>query len=117
MQVNDFVCLSDRAYTHEQVLVMEKIILGKLEWTLTVPTTYVFLVRFIKASIQPDEELENMVYFLSELGVMHYYPTIMYCPSMLAASAVYAARCTLNKTPAWNDTLKLHTGYSESQLM
>lgn len=55
-----------------------------------------------------------MVYFLAELGIMHY--TIMYSPSMIAASAVYAARCTLKKTP-WNETLKLYTGFSEPQLM
>lgn len=113
-EVNDFVCISDRAYTHTQILVMEKTILGKLEWTLTVPTPYVFLVRFIKASI-PDEQVENMVYFFAELALMH-YDTIMYCPSMVAASAVYAARCTLNMNPAWNETLKLHTGFSEPQL-
>ncbi|XP_019433324.1 PREDICTED: G2/mitotic-specific cyclin S13-7-like isoform X2 [Lupinus angustifolius] len=114
-EVHDFVCLSDRAFIHEEILAMEKIILGKLEWTLTVPTPYVFLVRFIKASV-PDQELENMAHFLSELGMMH-YATLMYCPSMVAASAVFAARCTLNKTPIWNETLKLHTGYSEKQLM
>ncbi|KAF4352169.1 hypothetical protein F8388_004473 [Cannabis sativa] len=115
-EVNDFVCLSDRAYTHEQILRMEKIILGKLEWTLTVPTPYVFLVRFIKASFPGDKQLEHMVYFLAELGMMH-YATIMYCPSMIAASAVYAARCTLNVGPVWNDTLKLHTGFAETQLI
>ncbi|KAK6244355.1 hypothetical protein QUC31_010764 [Theobroma cacao] len=115
-EVNDLVCIADRAYSHEQILIMEKTILGKLEWTLTVPTTYVFLARFIKASIPDDEKMENMVYFLAELGVMH-YESIRYCPSMVAASAVYAARCTLNKTPAWTDTLKFHTGYSEAQLM
>ncbi|XP_062111915.1 G2/mitotic-specific cyclin S13-7-like [Humulus lupulus] len=115
-EVNDFVCLSDRAYTHEQILRMEKIILGKLEWTLTVPTPYVFLVRFIKASFPGDKQLEHMVYFLAELGMMH-YATIMYCPSMIAASAVYAARCTLNMGPVWNDTLKLHTGFTEPQLI
>ncbi|KAJ7976564.1 Cyclin [Quillaja saponaria] len=113
--VDELVCLADKAYNNQQILVMEKIILGKLEWTLTVPTPYVFLVRFIKASI-PDQELENMANFLSELGMMH-YATIMYCPSMVAASAVFAARCSLKKTPAWNETLKLHTGYSEEQLM
>jgi len=57
-----------------------------------------------------------MTHFLSELGMMN-YATLMYCPSMVAASAVFAARCTLNKTPLWNDTLKLHTGYSQEQLM
>ncbi|KAG6619649.1 hypothetical protein I3842_Q092100 [Carya illinoinensis] len=114
-EVDDFVHLSDSAYTNKQILVMEKIILGKLEWTLTVPTPYVFLVRFIKASL-PDQELENMVYFLAELGMMH-YATIMHCPSMIAASAVYAARCTVKRIPAWNETLKLHTGFSEPQLI
>ncbi|GKV49610.1 hypothetical protein SLEP1_g56351 [Rubroshorea leprosula] len=113
-EVNDLVCIADRAYSHEQILVMEKTILGKLEWTLTVPTHYVFLVRFLKASI-PDEKMENMVFFLAELGMMQ-YEAIMFCPSMVAASAVYAARCTLNKKPAWTDTLKHHTGYSEEQL-
>ncbi|KAK4272428.1 hypothetical protein QN277_020989 [Acacia crassicarpa] len=115
-QVNDFVFLSDRAYTHEQILAMEKTILGKLEWTLTVPTHYVFLVRFIKASL-PDEELENTVHFLAELGLMNYETMIRHSPSKVAASAVYAARCTLNKSPSWNETLSLHTGYSEEQLM
>ncbi|KAL4612123.1 hypothetical protein ACB092_08G176100 [Castanea dentata] len=55
-QVNDFICLSDYAYTREQIPVMEKAILGKLEWYLTVPTAYVFLVRFIKASVSLDKE-------------------------------------------------------------
>ncbi|KAL3533492.1 hypothetical protein ACH5RR_007013 [Cinchona calisaya] len=114
-EVNDFVCMSDRAYTHKQVLHMEKRILGGLEWYLTVPTPYVFLVRFIKASI-PDSSMENMVYFLAELGMMN-YATIIYCPSMIAASAVYAARCILNKSPLWDETLKLHTGFSEPQLL
>ncbi|KAJ6967865.1 hypothetical protein D5086_028847 [Populus alba] len=113
-EVNDLVCISDRAYTHEQILVMEKTILANLEWTLTVPTHYVFLARFIKASI-PEKGMENMVYFLAELGLMH-YDTVMFCPSMVAASAVYVARCTLNKTPSWTETLEKHTGFSEPQL-
>ncbi|KAL8120983.1 hypothetical protein AgCh_017954 [Apium graveolens] len=38
-EVNDFTKISDNAYTN-QVLVMEKKILGGLEWNLTVPTPY-----------------------------------------------------------------------------
>ncbi|XP_074373308.1 G2/mitotic-specific cyclin S13-7-like isoform X2 [Apium graveolens] len=115
-EVNDFVCISDRAYSHQQVLVMEKKVLGGLEWNLTVPTPYVFLVRFIKASLPNEPDVNNMTFFLAELGMMN-YATVMYCPSMVAASAVYGARCTLNKTPRWNDTLKLHTGFSEARLL
>lgn len=116
-EVNDFVFISDNAYVREQVLVMEKSILEKLEWYLTVPTPYVFLIRYIKASIPSDKEMENMVLFLAEMGLMHYSTIILYCPSMIAASAVYAARCTLGKHPFWTETLKHHTGYSADQLM
>ncbi|KAI9196098.1 hypothetical protein LWI28_021000 [Acer negundo] len=115
-EVNDFVFISDNAYAREQVLAMEKSILGKLEWHLTVPTPYVFLVRYVKASIPSDMEMENMVFFLAELGLMQYPTIVMYSPSIIAASAVYAARCTLEKSPIWTDTLKHHTGYSEDQL-
>ncbi|KAJ0978955.1 hypothetical protein J5N97_014429 [Dioscorea zingiberensis] len=113
-EVNDFICISDKAYTREQILAMEKEILNELEWNLTVPTPYVFLVRFLKAS-HCDEEMENMVFFFAELAMVH-YSMIKYCPSMLAASAVYAARCTLNKSPLWSETLQCHTGFSEPEL-
>ncbi|XP_021745825.1 G2/mitotic-specific cyclin S13-7-like [Chenopodium quinoa] len=114
-EVNDFVSISERAYSNEQILKMEKAILGQLEWYITVPTPYVFLSRYIKASI-PDGEMENLVYFLSELALMH-YGSISFCPSMVAASAVYVARLTLFKAPGWTETLRTHTGFSESQLM
>ncbi|CAI9774551.1 unnamed protein product [Fraxinus pennsylvanica] len=116
-EVSDFIAISDNAYIREQVLLMEKAILGKLEWYLTVPTPYVFLVRYAKASVPADQEMESMAFFFAELGLMNYSTIIQYCPSKLAAAAVYAARCTLNKTPLWNETLNHHTGYSEDQLM
>lgn len=56
-KVSDFIAISDNAYIREQVLLMEKAILGKLEWYLTVPTAYVFLVRYAKASVPADQEV------------------------------------------------------------
>ncbi|ONK55438.1 uncharacterized protein A4U43_UnF3370 [Asparagus officinalis] len=114
-QVEDFICISDRAYSQEQILAMEKSILNRLEWSLTVPTPYVFLVRFIKAAMC-DKEMEHMVYFFAELGLIQ-YSMIMYSPSTVAASAVYAARCTLKKSPLWTESLKHYTGFSEPQLL
>ncbi|KAD6453324.1 hypothetical protein R6Q59_015166 [Mikania micrantha] len=115
-EVTDLIEISDNAYPREQILTMEKAILGHLGWYLTVPTPYVFLVRYSKASLPYDSEMENMVFFLTELGLIHYSVIITNCPSKLAASAVYAARCTLKKTPAWTETLKHHTGYYEHEL-
>ncbi|KAI5420878.1 Cyclin-B1-4 [Lathyrus oleraceus] len=40
------------------------------------------------------EQMENMVNFLAELSMMYYVAVSSYSPSMIAASAVYAARCT-----------------------
>ncbi|OMO78122.1 hypothetical protein COLO4_24824 [Corchorus olitorius] len=118
-QIRDLVSISDYAFVEKQILAMEKAILEKLEWYLTVPTPYVFLIRYIKASVllSSDLEMENMVFFLAELGIAHYDTVVLYSPSMLAAAAVYAARCTLNRSPFWTATLKHHTGYSEEQLM
>ncbi|KAL7084685.1 hypothetical protein ACP275_14G236900 [Erythranthe tilingii] len=116
-EVSDFIAISDNAYVREQVLLMEKAILGKLEWYLTVPTPYVFLIRYIKASVPADKEMENMTYFFAELGLTNYSTIVNYSPSKLSASAVYAARCTLRRIPSWTDTLEHHTGYSEDQLM
>ncbi|PKA55714.1 Cyclin-B1-1 [Apostasia shenzhenica] len=115
-EVQDFILISDGAYTRVQVLRMEKKILNKLEWSLTYPTPYVFIVRFLKAAIS-DKEMESMTFFFAELALMH-YSMVRFCPSMLAASAVYAACCTLKKksTP-WSKTLEYHTSFSEEQLM
>lgn len=69
MQVNDFVCISDNAYVRDQVLVMEKAILGKLEWYLTVPTPYVFLVRYIKASDPSGKEVFVLINVFSDTAI------------------------------------------------
>ncbi|CDY11026.1 BnaA03g46850D [Brassica napus] len=69
-QVNDLLYITDNSYQSKQILLMEKTIMGSLEWYLTVPTQYVFLARSIKAA-NPDPEMENKVHFLAELGLMH----------------------------------------------
>uniref|UniRef100_A0A7N0UVL9 Cyclin C-terminal domain-containing protein n=1 Tax=Kalanchoe fedtschenkoi TaxID=63787 RepID=A0A7N0UVL9_KALFE len=94
----------------------EKTILGHLEWALTVATPYVFVIRFIKVSLA-NKKMEQMAHFPSEPGMMRYGVAVMFCPSLVAASTVYAARCTLKKTPAWDATLQLYIGFSEARLL
>uniref|UniRef100_A0A7C9AH39 Uncharacterized protein n=1 Tax=Opuntia streptacantha TaxID=393608 RepID=A0A7C9AH39_OPUST len=115
-EVNDFICICANAYTKEQVLAMEKAILEKLEWNLTVATPYVFLVRFIKATVPSDKKLENMAFYLAENGLMHYQIIVSFCPSLIAAASVYVAMHTLNSGLVWTETLKHYTGYAEEQL-
>nr|GEZ30019.1 G2/mitotic-specific cyclin S13-7-like [Tanacetum cinerariifolium] len=116
VNVNSMSYISDNTYSSDQILAMESDILSHLSWCLTVPTPYMFTVRYIKASLPPDNEVVNMTFFFTELGLMDYLVTISNNPSKLAASVVYAARCTLNKTPAWTETLRHYTGYAEDQI-
>ncbi|KAJ1694937.1 hypothetical protein LUZ63_011635 [Rhynchospora breviuscula] len=113
-QVDDLIEISNYAYERAAILEKEKQVLNKLDWYLTVPTLYMFLVRFIKAA-RADKEMENMVCFLAELGLLE-HSLIKYSPSMVAASCVYVARCTLGKSPVWTPTLVHHTHYAAPQL-
>ena len=53
-EVKDFVYISDEAYSREQILEMEKIMLNTLRFNLTVPTPFNFLSRFLKAAGAKD---------------------------------------------------------------
>ncbi|OVA07404.1 Cyclin [Macleaya cordata] len=115
LKMNLFLCIP-KPDKIEELWKKEELILMKLQWNLTVPNPYYFLfVRFIKF-VTSDEKMENMNFFFAELGQMLYGVMILKNPSMIAASALYAARCTLKESPAWNETLERHTEYSESDI-
>lgn len=61
LQVNDFIALSDDAFSRVQILIMEKAILNTIEWNLTLPTPYHFLVRFAKAAGRGDKKVTALV--------------------------------------------------------
>ncbi|CAL9161855.1 unnamed protein product, partial [Musa hybrid cultivar] len=48
--VEDLVLISDRAYTRDEILDMERLILNTLQFNMSVPTPYVFMRRFLKAA-------------------------------------------------------------------
>lgn len=49
-EVRDFVYISDKAYTRDQILAMEKVVLNELQFQLTVPTPFPFIQRYLKAA-------------------------------------------------------------------
>ncbi|KAJ7530908.1 hypothetical protein O6H91_14G024400 [Diphasiastrum complanatum] len=113
-EVQDFVFISDNAYTRDQVLAMEKKMLNTLCFNLTVPTPYMFIVRFLKAAVS-DHQMDMMAFFLLELSLVE-YKMIKFPPSLLAAAAVYTAQCTLQRKPLWTRNLQHHSCYDEEQL-
>ncbi|XP_076931307.1 putative cyclin-B3-1 [Bidens hawaiensis] len=113
-QVMELISISAETYTREQVLRMETTILQTLNFRLHLPTPYVFMLRFLRAA-QGGKKFENLAYFLIELCLVE-YDALHYKPSLLCASAIYVARCTLQLTPAWTPLLCKHSKYHEFQI-
>ncbi|RDY05374.1 Cyclin-B1-2, partial [Mucuna pruriens] len=95
--VKDFIKYIDNAYYKNHILSIGKAILKRLEWYLTVSTPCLSLI--IRDFGQTDQQMENMVFFLAELGLVHYQTTILFLPIMTATTALYAARCIINRRP------------------
>ncbi|XP_064944645.1 G2/mitotic-specific cyclin-2-like isoform X1 [Musa acuminata AAA Group] len=114
--VEDFVLITDRAYTREEILEMERSIINTLQFNLSVPTPYVFMRRFLKAA-ESDKKLELVSFFIIELCLVE-YKMLKFQPSLLAAAAIYTAQCSLRGFfKCWTKTSELHTSYSEEQLL
>ncbi|KAJ1411007.1 Cyclin-like [Sesbania bispinosa] len=119
-RVEEFCFITDNTYTKEEVLKMESEVLNLLHFQLSVPTAKTFLRRFIQAAQSsykvPRVELEFLANYLAELTLVE-YSFLQFLPSLVAASAVFLARWTLNHSEhPWNPTLEHYTNYKASQL-
>lgn len=114
-RVKDLISISAESYSREQMLQMEALILKKLKFRLNVPTTYVFMLRFLKAAQSTNTQLEHLSFYLIELALVE-YEALSFRPSLLCASALYVARCTLRISPSWTTLLNKHTRYEASQI-
>ncbi|XP_068665284.1 putative cyclin-B3-1 isoform X4 [Aristolochia californica] len=113
-KIGDLISISFDLYTRDHVLAMEKLMLKKLKFRLNFPTPYVFMLRFLKAGLS-DKKVEHLAFYLIELCLVQ-YEALKFKASLLCASAIYIARCTLQLTPRWTELLIEHTHYEESQL-
>lgn len=112
-EVRDFVYITDRAYTRQQILQMESLILNTLGFELTVPTAIVFTKRFLKAGSATSTTKALATYFCER--TLQEYSMLKYMPSTIAASCVCLALQT-NNQESWNSTLERYTEYSQDKL-
>ncbi|KAL3505493.1 hypothetical protein ACH5RR_035334 [Cinchona calisaya] len=113
--VEDLILISDRAYSRQEVLEMESLMINTLQFNLSVPTPYVFMRRFLKAA-QSDKKLELLSFFIIELCLVE-YEMLRFPPSLLAAAAIFTAQCSLSGSKKWSKTCERHTNYTEDQLL
>ncbi|XP_015068399.1 cyclin-A2-4-like [Solanum pennellii] len=119
-RVEEFCFITDNAYTKNEVLAMEILILNFLGFRLSTPTAKTFLRRFIRAAQasykNPNLELEFLANYLTELTLLE-YGFLKFTPSAIAASSVFLARWTLDQSShPWSPTLEHYTYYKAQDL-
>ncbi|KAK6924565.1 Cyclin, N-terminal [Dillenia turbinata] len=113
--IGDLILISDKAYTRNEVIDMERTMLNTLQFNLSVATPYIFMKRFLKAA-QSDKKLEILSLFMIELCLVE-YEMLKFPPSLIAAAAIYVAHCTLYGFKQWSQTCEWYCSYSEDQIM
>lgn len=112
-ELSDLVYITDKAYNKKEILEMENDIVCTLQWDMTVPTVHSFLCRFLKAA-HADRTMVQLACFIAERSLQE-QSMIKHLPSVVAASAIYAARTSLKRNP-WSPTLLQYTKLDEPQL-
>eukprot|EP00775_Hariotina_reticulata_P010332 gene10332-10489_t len=107
-EVRDFVYISDKAYTRKQILDTERDMLQALGYNLSLPTSYQFLARLLKAAnVHYEKNLALFVAYCAELCLVD-YGALQYSYSELAAGIMYVALKAFQKEDAYPHNMMRH---------
>ncbi|KAL6031098.1 hypothetical protein STEG23_001912, partial [Scotinomys teguina] len=112
--IEDFVYITDNAYTSSQIREMETLILKELKFELGRPLPLHFLRRASKAG-EVDVEQHTLAKYLMELTLID-YDMVHYHPSQVAAAASCLSQKVLGQGK-WNLKQQYYTGYMESEVL
>ena len=112
--VDDLVYLCDKAYTTDHIYQMEHKILVQLNYQISIPTIYKFLLRFLNAG-HADTKMVHLSCYILELTMLS-IKFVDHLPSELASAAVLIARKALGRHP-WSPTLLHYTQYTEEEII
>jgi G2/mitotic-specific cyclin-B, other len=114
-ELQDFVFITDNAYTKEEILAMERSILVTLQFNVTVPSSYRFLQRFCKI-IKAQDKLFHLAQYIVELTLIE-QRMLVFKPSQIAASALWLAlKILYHESGRWSTELVHHSSYNEHHL-
>ena len=111
-EVRDFVYITDKAYTKEEILQMENQMLEVLDYNITVPSSFRY-VEIYNYFLNLDENSFMFCRFLLELFLVE-YKMLKYNPSLLASATIYIT-LKVTKQPETDKVFEL-TGYNEDTL-
>lgn len=112
--VNEFAQITAGAYTKDEILKTEKLMLGALDFNVTVATPYTFLKSYLKAA-RADLKTQFIAYYVAELGMLD-YKMLKYVPSIYACACIYVARKFIGVEDAWDFNLQGISGYYEDHV-
>lgn len=111
-EIRDFVYITDKAYTKEEILQMENEILQTLNFNITVPSSMRYLEVY-NYYLKLDESSFMFCRYLLELFLVD-YKMLKYNPSLVASSTIYITLKITKKLETMGVTSL--TGYSEEKL-
>ena len=113
-EIRDLVHITDNAYTREEIIATETVVLGLLEFNVTTPSAFRFLERFAKVAAV-TQHTESLACYLLELSLVE-YKMIKYRGSLAAAAALFLASKIDQQFQPWSSLLSSETHYSENDL-
>ncbi|CAN8073472.1 unnamed protein product [Agarophyton chilense] len=118
----DFVALAKGAFSRQDVIIMEAIVLNVLRFQVTTPYCLTFLARIEKTLLEKGvseevvQHISTMAHMFVELSMVDGL-CLMFRPSLLAASAVFLAIQKLSVGTSWCESLAFHSGWSQGELV
>eukprot|EP00548_Thalassiothrix_antarctica_P010301 CAMPEP_0194161070 /NCGR_PEP_ID=MMETSP0152-20130528/78738_1 /TAXON_ID=1049557 /ORGANISM="Thalassiothrix antarctica, Strain L6-D1" /LENGTH=509 /DNA_ID=CAMNT_0038870819 /DNA_START=46 /DNA_END=1575 /DNA_ORIENTATION=- len=130
-KLGEFAYVCHDACTRKDIVDFEETMLNALAYRVTIPSSYTFLLRYLKAAtveskVADAQKIKELSSFILD-GTLTNYNLLQYLPSQLAAGAVYIARRTVlfdddtldkkKNTVLWTPTLFEYTAYTEKDII
>eukprot|EP00656_Telonema_subtile_P049061 TRINITY_DN6023_c0_g1_i4.p1 TRINITY_DN6023_c0_g1~~TRINITY_DN6023_c0_g1_i4.p1 ORF type:complete len:300 (-),score=101.70 TRINITY_DN6023_c0_g1_i4:387-1286(-) len=118
-EVKDFVYISDKAYTQDEIKKMEQQMLNTLKFKVAFPTVYMFAQQ-IKIATMCNEKSSRVASYLMDMTLQD-YSTLQYRPSLMAAACVNLAErmergASDLEQRVWSPAQEEWVGYTEHEL-
>ncbi len=114
-EIRDFIHLTERTVSKDEVIKMEGQILKRLKFELSGPSILRFLERFNKL-LGGSEQMLCLGMYFAELQLLD-YNMLKHMPSMIAAASVYLAnKVAKGSAPVWGEYIRSQSGLSEEDV-
>lgn len=113
-EVRDFVYITEKTYTRNEILDMEYKILSTLNFDILHVSPYVFLTRYHFASGESMKSFYLAQYIL-EFSLLE-YRLLSYSSSIKAATCLYISRKFLKLEPAWPENLVHASSHTDKDI-